>query len=418
MSITFGKRNTKEIYFGNRKVAKVCFGNQLIWPKFIPVPFDDNILFTYGNTDKIFRFKATKTGYTDEAVWKSVDSFNPPWLYKDGARIEPTAITPVSKVYDGDYWCYLNEDVSLIGKGIYYLDLKILGKDGGIVPRQKTRRCGNSIIIGDVIDEKLIIDASWTDKTEGSNDKLAWTVTRPGGNYSILRPLIEKYIVTIDGVDYEVDETGILEYDTSELTVGAHTAYIKAISKQGGISQESNIVNFTKSDEPTPAIGISLITTSFETLFVNDGTKDFVFYLPKSIFDYKSSDGKIVYGYANLPINATSMSNCTKFLGGGDLTTSKVTITEVTLPNGESAYKHVISKETDFNCLILGNAQWQAEPEIKVWCYDKITDSKGYMVKKSSNTPYMTMGYLNNAGSTTIPDSWLGLTDIGAYYDI
>lgn len=36
MSITFGKRNAKEIYFGNRKVAKVYFGNQLIWPKAVP----------------------------------------------------------------------------------------------------------------------------------------------------------------------------------------------------------------------------------------------------------------------------------------------------------------------------------------------------------------------------------------------
>lgn len=52
MSITFGKRNTKEIYFGNRKVAKVYFGNQLIWPK----ATDDNGIVISIVSQEIIKF--------------------------------------------------------------------------------------------------------------------------------------------------------------------------------------------------------------------------------------------------------------------------------------------------------------------------------------------------------------------------
>lgn len=63
MSITFGKRNTKEIYFGNRKVTKVYFGNQLIWPKNTSVnpKLINNINNNNNNVGPIIKFDTNTT---------------------------------------------------------------------------------------------------------------------------------------------------------------------------------------------------------------------------------------------------------------------------------------------------------------------------------------------------------------------
>lgn len=115
MSITFGKRNTKEIYFGNRKVAKVYFGNQLIWPKAkTPVAFDSNCAIYMEDdalANNIFKWGVRNNQTGEDLTWEI--SRTNYWLYgPDGELIEQKATSALARdinnLPDGTYQISLN----------------------------------------------------------------------------------------------------------------------------------------------------------------------------------------------------------------------------------------------------------------------------------------------------------------------